>query len=94
MRCRYIVHKGKQTNNTGAVAMTTNKTTLTFKTRQEAKEFSSAWVFKTLRAADVCKGWENVQVEIYDVSAEEQIWIDEYLNGSPTDDELLKQLGL
>lgn len=57
----------------------TSTATLTFPTREQAQTFGKAWARYSLRGYDMTSGITNVDVTIYDVTAEDKIWIDNYL---------------
>lgn len=56
------------------------KATLTFLTRQVAGDFATAWSRKTLKGHTMGSGLENVKVTVYDISGNEEIWIDNYVD--------------
>lgn len=55
------------------------KATLTFPTRSMAQQFCTDWSRKSLTGHDMGAGNENVQVKVYNVTEELQVWIGQWI---------------
>lgn len=57
----------------------TEQANLKFGLRQQAQDFSRAWAFYSKRGHIMGSGLENVTVLIFDVTEQDKIWIDQYI---------------
>tara|TARA_R100000951_G_scaffold88429_1_gene76449 strand:- start:20 stop:271 length:252 start_codon:yes stop_codon:yes gene_type:complete len=56
------------------------RATLTFETRYQAEEFAKEWSRKAMSGHTIHQGDKNVKVDIYNITDELKIWIDNYVS--------------
>ena len=65
---------------------------VTFGTRQQAQTFCSKWAMKTLTGHTMAAGMKNVAVTVWNVTPEQQEWIEGYKSTLSELDSILAEL--
>ena len=63
-------------------------TVLSFQTRELAESFATAWTRYSKRGHIIASGMEDVAVTVYDISKEDQQWINQYLSSDSLEEDL------